>query len=130
MRLLMISIGGGRFAVPADAVTRILDPAIEDDLRILPGGRRATWRGREIRVVDPLARPADGGAPGRIYLVIEVRGDGVLLPVEAAEAIQDVPADAIAPLPDFIFARPGRTVRGVFAGAAGPRLLLDEAALR
>ena len=43
-----------------------------------------------------------------------------------AEAIRDVPAGDIAPLPAFIFARPRRAFRGVFSDGRDPRLLLDE----
>ena len=50
----------------------------------------------------------------------------VTLPPDVVrEAIREVPATAIAPLPPFIFPRPGRAFRGVFADGHAPRLLLD-----
>jgi chemotaxis signal transduction protein len=129
MQLLMIRVGDGCFAVAADAVTHIVDPAIEPGFERAPGAERARWRGADLPVLDPARTLGTGGGTPGLFLLIEGAGGSALLPVDAAEAIRDIRADAIAPLPDFIFAGARRVVRGVFEDGGRPRLLLDETAL-
>jgi len=45
--------------------------------------------------------------------------------VDSAEAIREVAASPIAPLPSFIFASSKRLFRGIFSDGREPRLLLD-----
>jgi len=123
MKLLLVNLGRGRYAVAADVVARILDPATEIDFHLENRSREVTYRGSRIRVASlhgeqQMARVC-------VYLVLEVRGRRALLPVDDAEAIRDVPAAAIAPLPPFIFARQERSFRGVFSDRGEARLVLD-----
>lgn len=113
--------------MPSDAVARILDPAVESEFRLEDGADRATWRGATLPVVGLWATPIERVAP-RVFLLLQGSGGHAVLPVDAAEAIRDVPADAIAPLPGFIFADGRRLVRGLFYDGAEPRLLLDAGA--
>jgi chemotaxis signal transduction protein len=129
MKLLMIRVGSGRFAVAADAVARILDPGIEPGFRLAAGAERAIWRGAELPVLHLRRTLGEGDDEAALFLLIEGEGGRAVLPVDAAETIREIPADAIAPLPDFIFAEPRRVVRGVFEDGGRPRLLLDETAL-
>lgn len=129
MKLLMVSVGGGRYAVSADAVSRIVDPGPGGGLEPAEGGREASLDGRRYPVVD-LHRIA-GEAAGRrgIYLLVVVPRGEVLVPVDEAESIRDVPPAAIAPLPPFIFAGEKRFFRGLFEDGPRRRLLLDEECL-
>lgn len=125
----MIDVGGQRLALPAGAVARILDPAVEGDFEHSQGSDRATWRGAQLPVVDLDATLGSGAGTARVFLLVESGHGRVIVPVDIALSIRDVPADAIAPLPPFIFAGSRRLVRGLFADDEGPRLLLDEGAL-
>jgi len=126
MKLLLVSVGRGRYAVAADAVARILDPATEIDFH--PEGRdpEVTYRGSSVTLVN-LDQGQEVRLPGgsRVYLVLEARGKRALLPVDGADAIREVPAAAIAPLPPFIFERQARRFRGIFSEGGEPRLVLD-----
>ena len=127
MKLLMVNVGEGRYAVPADAVTQIVDPAIEPEFRLEKS--EAVFRGERFTLFDLHA--ASGEHPGAtpVYLLLQGVRRRAIVAVDAAESIREVPAGDIAPLPPFIFARPRRVIRGVFLDGDGPRLLLDEDAL-
>ncbi|MGH9750504.1 MAG: chemotaxis protein CheW [Candidatus Polarisedimenticolia bacterium] len=129
MRLLLVRVGGLRLAVSADAVARIVDPAVEGDF--LPGGPggRIRWRGTEYPAVDLRGVAGEPKGGEAVYLLVDRGRTSVFLRVDAAETIRDVAADRIAPLPPFIFATPRRFVRGLFADPDGPRLLIDEGAI-
>ena len=124
MKFLMVSVGQARYAVQADAVRRILDPAQEADLHLEGAG--AVFRGEHLQLIDLHA--AAGESPGRapVYLLLEGSHRRAIVQVDGTEAIRDVPATDIAPLPPFIFARPGRVFRGVFPDGPSPRLVLDQ----
>ncbi len=124
MKLLMVSVGQDRYAVPADIVTQILDPALESELTL--EASEAVYRGERFPLRD--VHPAAGGGRGvsRVYLVLERLQRRAIMPVDEAHAIREIPAAAIAPLPQYIFARPGRVFRGVFSDGGEPRLLLDR----
>jgi chemotaxis signal transduction protein len=124
MKLLMVSVGEGRYAVPADAVAQIVDPAIERDFHLEDAV--AVYRGERLPVLDLHAAAGERRGPSPVYLLLEGGRRRVVIAVDGAEAIRDVPAGDIAPLPAFIFARPRRAFRGVFSDGRGPRLLLDE----
>ncbi|PYS97551.1 MAG: hypothetical protein DMF50_00235 [Acidobacteria bacterium] len=125
MKLLLISVGRGRYAVAADAVTRILDPERQPDFRREGGGGDAIERGVRYPVLDLHAAAGETPGPSCVYLMVEGRGGRAVLPVDSAEAIREVAASAIAPLPSFIFASPKRLFRGIFSDGLEPRLLLD-----
>jgi len=123
----MMKIGDGRYAVAADAVEQIVDPAVEGDLRLDEAG--AVYHGERLDLVDLHAAAAErrGGSP--VYLLLQGARRRALVAVDGAEAIREVPAEEIAPLPAFIFMRPERAFRGVFPDGPGLRLLLDQDAL-
>ncbi|HEX9427183.1 MAG TPA: hypothetical protein VGA64_05295 [Candidatus Polarisedimenticolia bacterium] len=122
MKLLMVSVGAGRYAVAAEAVAKIMDPALDPGFRHEGNSAEAIHDGTRYPVVeiDPGARGAGG-----LYLLLGKGGARALMPVDSAESIQDVSGTAIAPLPTFIFAGARRPVRGIFADGRTPRLLLD-----
>ena len=125
MKLLLISVGRGRYAVAADAVTRILDPERQGDFLREGGGGDATERGVRYPVLDLHAAAGETPGPSCVYLMVEGRGGRAVLPVDSAEAIREVAASTIAPLPSFIFASSKRLFRGIFSDGREPRLLLD-----
>src|SRR5262249_44515348 len=73
MMLLMLSVGEGRYALPADAVSRIVDPEIEEGFRredhaIVIGGDR-------LPCLDLHALSGEPRGPRPVYLVLDgVRG--------------------------------------------------------
>jgi chemotaxis protein histidine kinase CheA len=126
MKLLLVSVGHARYAVAADAVAGILDPSKGTDLNLGGLNREVTYRGSKVALVR-LDTGQEESHPdrSRIFLVLEAAGKQALLPVDGAEAIRDVPATAIAPLPPFIFARQEKRFRGIFEEGGEPRLVLD-----
>ena len=120
----MVSVGQDRYAVPADIVTQILDPALESELRLEP--TEAIYRGERYPLRNLHAAAGGGRGVSRIYLVLGAARNRAIVPVDGADAIRDVPSTAIAPLPSYIFAGPARVFRGVFSDGGEPRLLLDQ----
>jgi chemotaxis protein histidine kinase CheA len=129
MKLLMVSVGRGRYAVSADAVARILDPQLEPQLRQVDRDGKASVEGQPTRVVDLHRLAGERWEGAGVFLLVQSGGGRTLLRVDQAEAIRDVPPSAIAPLPPFIFAGDRRFFRGVFDDGAFARLLLNEEAL-
>jgi chemotaxis signal transduction protein len=124
MKLLMVSVGKGLYAVPADAVAQIVDPALESDFHLEES--EAVFRGERFPFLDLHAAAGERRGPSPVYLLLEGARCRTIVAVDGAEAIREVPAGDIAPLPEFIFARPRRAFRGVFSDGRDPRLLLDE----
>lgn len=124
MKLLMVSVGKARYAVQADAVRQILDPAQETDLHLEES--QAVFRGERIPLIDLHAAAGERRGLSPLYLLLEGARRRAIVPVDGTEAIREVPAADIAPLPPFIFPRPGRAFRGVFSDGHAPRLLLDQ----
>ncbi len=124
MKFLMVNVGEARYAVQADAVRRILDPAQEAGLEV--EGTEAVFCGERLRLIDLHAAAGEPRGRCPVYLLLEGSRSRALVPVDGTEAIRDVPATDIAPLPPFIFARPGHVFRGVFADGPSPRLVLDQ----
>lgn len=124
MKFLMVNVGQARYAVQADAVRRILNPAQEAGLDV--EGAEAVFRGERLRLIDLHAAAGEPRGRAPVYLLLEGSRRRALVPVDGTEAIRDVPAADIAPLPPFIFARPGHVFRGVFSDGPSPRLVLDQ----
>lgn len=122
MKLLMVSVGTGRYAVAADAVAKIMDPALDPGFRRDGSADEATHEGTRYPVVE-----IEPGARGRgaLYLLLGRGSARALMPVDSAESIREVSGAAIAPLPSFIFAGARRPVRGIFSDGRTPRLLLN-----
>jgi chemotaxis signal transduction protein len=130
MKLLMLSAGCGRYAVPADAVTRIMDSAGARELRAGSTSGVPDRAGEAIPVFD-LRGPAGGADPaGGVYLLVEREGGVALVAADDAEAIREVPGADIAPLPSFIFSGASRIFRGLFSDGRSQRLLVDPGDLR
>jgi CheW-like domain len=127
MKLLMVDVGEGRYAVPADAVTKIVDPALEAGFHL--EDCEAVFQGERLPLFDLHAAAGERRGPAPVYLLLQgARRRGVVA-VDGAESIREVSPGDIAPLPAFIFARPRRAFRGIFPDGAVSRLLLDEDAL-
>ncbi len=124
MKLLMVSVGEGRYAVSADAVAQIVDPAVEADFHLEEA--EAVYRGERIALLDLHAAAGERRGPSPLYLLLESARGRAMMAVDGAQAIREVPAGDIAPLPAFIFERPRRAFRGVFPDDPVPRLLLDQ----
>ncbi|MBI1951653.1 MAG: chemotaxis protein CheW [Acidobacteria bacterium] len=120
----MVSVGKARYAVQADVVMRILDPAQEADFHL--EGSQAVFRGERFPLIDLHAAGEEGRGLSPLYLLLEGARRRAMVSVDGTEAIREVPAADIAPLPPFIFPRPGRAFRGVFSDGQAPRLLLDQ----
>jgi chemotaxis signal transduction protein len=129
MKLLLMSVGAGRFAVAADAVTQIVDPVLDAGTPRESPGDEATIGGARYPVIDLHALSGEPRTGACVYLLLEVKGRRAALPVDAAEAIREIEPDAIAPLPAYIFAPERRLFRGIFSDGRASRLLLDERAL-
>jgi hypothetical protein len=127
MKLLMVNVGEGRYAVPADAVAKIVDPALEAEFHL--EDCEAVFQGERLPLFDLHAAAGEHRGSAPVYLLLQgARRRGVVA-VDGAESIREVSPGDIAPLPAFIFARPRRAFRGVFPDGTGSRLLLDEDAL-
>ena len=124
MKLLIVSVGEGRYGVPADAVAQIVDPALEADFHLEEA--EAVYRGERFPVLDLHAVADERRGPSPVYLLLEGARRRAIVAVDGTEAIREVPAGDIAPLPAYIFARSRRAFRGVFPDGRDPRLLLDE----
>ncbi len=129
MKLLMVNVGRGRYALAAEAVHRIIDPALEPGFREDREAGEAIDNSGRYPVID--LHEMAGEAPGdsALYLLLGGSKGRSVMRVDSAEAIRDVAAASIAPLPAFIFTDPKRLFRGIFRDESGPRLLLDESAL-
>lgn len=130
MKLLMVAVGRGRYAVAVDAVERIIDPALEPHFEEDTETGEATDGRSRFPVLDLHGATGESSSGSCIYLLLGGAGRRAALRVDAAEEIRDVSPSSIAPLPAFIFAERKRLFRGVFSDERGPRLLLDESALR
>src|SRR5256885_7685771 len=102
MKLLMVNVGEGRYAVPADAVEQIVDPALEGDFRLEEC--EAVFRGERFPLVDLHAAAGERRGPAPVCLLLHGARRRAVIAVDGAEAIRDVSAGEIAPLPAFIFA--------------------------
>ena len=129
MKLLMVGVGRGRYAVAAEAVERIIDPAQETNFEEDPETGEATDGRNRFPIFDLHKAAGETSGASCVYLLLGGAGRRAVVRVDTAEAIRDVPPSEIAPLPAFIFAEPKRLFRGVFSDERGPRLLLAESAL-
>ena len=125
----MVSVGSGRFAVVADAVSQIVDPGLDPGFRRAAPQDGATLGGERFPVFDLHALTGERAPNTCVYLLLGGDGRRVAVPVDSAEAIREIAPDDIAPLPSFIFSREHRLFRGIFSDGGGPRLLLDERAI-
>ncbi|HEU4402602.1 MAG TPA: chemotaxis protein CheW [Candidatus Polarisedimenticolia bacterium] len=129
MKLLMVSVGRGRYAVAADALARIADTTSGSEARRVGSERAVTVHGVSYPVVDLHGMLGETPSRSCVYLVLEGKDGRAVLPVDKAEEIHDIPATAIAPLPSFIFAGARRLFRGLFSDGHESRLLLDASVL-
>lgn len=129
MNLLLVSVGRSRYAVAADAVERIIDPALEPEFKREPLADEATHRGESLPVINLHEISNEQQSDECVYLLLGTGARRAVVPVDSAEAIRDVPATSIAPLPTYIFASDRRFFRGIFSDGRNVRLLLDESAL-
>src|SRR5437773_12065267 len=103
MKLLMVSVGEGRYAVPADIVTQILYPALEGDFRVERS--EAVYRGVRFPVLDLHAAAGERPGVATGYRVIESSRNRAAVPVDGADSIRRVPSTALPPLPSSSFSR-------------------------
>jgi chemotaxis signal transduction protein len=124
MKLLIVSVGEGRYAVAAELVARIVDPALEAEFHL--EGANAVYRGERLPLLDLHAATGERRGTSPMFLLLECPGRRGVVPVDGTDAIREVPAGHIAPLPAFIFERDRRVFRGLFPDGRELRLLLDE----
>lgn len=125
----MVSVGSGRFAVVADAVSQIIDPGLDSGFRPGAPEEASMLEAERYPVLDLHALTGERPAGTCVHLLLSGDGGRVVMPVDAAEAIRDIAPDDIAPLPTFIFSSERRLFRGIFSDGRVPRLLLDERAI-
>src|SRR2546428_3828080 len=89
MKLLMVSVGEGRYAVPADAVAQIVDPAVEVDFHLEES--EAVYRGERFPVLDLHAVAGGRRRPSPQFLLPGGAAGPALVPVAGAHAHPAVP---------------------------------------
>lgn len=129
MKILLVRVGRGRYAVAAHAVARILDPSTDATFRLEETTGDLVCGGVRYSVVDLHGAMGERTESRALYLLLDDAPRRVVVAVDGAEEIREVPADAIAPLPSFIFATRQPLFRGIFADGDEPRLLLNERGL-
>src|SRR5256885_15513151 len=103
MKLLMVNVGEGRYAVPADAVEQIVDPALEGDFHLEES--EAVFRGERFPLVDLHAAAGERRGPAPGYLVLHGGRRRAVIAVDGAEAIRDGSAGGGGPPSGLLFAR-------------------------
>ena len=69
MKLLMVSVGDGLYAVSADAVAQIVDPALESDFHLEES--EAVFRGERFPFLDLRDAAGERRGPYPVYLLLE-----------------------------------------------------------
>src|SRR2546428_13950073 len=97
MKLLMVSVGEGRYAVPADAVAQIVDPAVEVDFHLEES--EAVYRGERFPVLDLHAVAGERRRASPAVLLLEGARGRPLLPAAGARGRRAVPPRGLSPPP-------------------------------
>src|SRR5256885_14758041 len=111
MKLLMVNVGEGRYAVPADAVEQIVDPALEGDFHLEES--EAVFRGERFPLVDLHAAAGERRGPAPVYLVLHWGRRRAVIAGGRAQAIRGGSAGGTGPPPGLIFPPPPGALPGV-----------------
>ena len=71
MKLLLVSVGEGRYAVAAEAVAQIMDPALDPKFHREPGAGELIYHGGRCPVVDLNGTAGDEEGGASLFLVLE-----------------------------------------------------------
>lgn len=132
--LVVVRLGGCRYAVPMAAVAEVGRPPALTRVPGLPGwvAGVANWRGRVLAVIDLRTLLAADDAPldrrGRLVVLLAgaVR---VGLLVESVEGIVAAGPDAVEPVLAHLAGSTGGLLAGQLTDGAGPVGVLDLAAV-
>jgi len=128
--LVVVRLGGSRFALPMASVAEVGRPPVLTRVPGLPGvvAGVANWRGRVLAVLDlrgPLgAGTGDLDRRGRL-VVLAHDGVRVGLLVEAVAGETALSPDAVEPTPAHLPAAAGALLAGQVTDAQGPYGVLD-----
>ena len=133
MSHVVVRLGGGRFALPMDAVAEVgRTPAVTR----VPGTPSwvsgvANWRGRILGILDlrellGVDRTDDG--EGRL-VVLQRAGSAVGLVAERVDGVIDVDTDALEPVLLTLQAEAGALLEGQLTDEQGPVGVVDAGAV-
>lgn len=133
MSHVVVRLGGGRFALPMDAVAEVgRTPAVTR----VPGTPSwvsgvANWRGRILGILDLrelLGVPRTDAGEGRL-VVLQRAGSAVGLVAERVDGVIDVDTDALEPVLLTLPAEAGALLEGQLTDEEGPVGVVDAGAV-
>jgi purine-binding chemotaxis protein CheW len=130
---VVVRLGGGRFALPMEAVAEV---GRTPNVTRVPGTPSwvsgvANWRGRILGVLDLrdlLGLPRDGDGEGRL-VVLQRNGAAVGVVAERVDGVIEVDADALEPALVTLGAEAGALLEGQLTDENGPVGVVDAGAV-
>ena len=133
MSHVVVRLGGGRFALPMDAVAEVGRTPAVTRVPGTPGwvAGVANWRGRILGVLDLrelLGVPRGGAGEGRL-VVLSRNGTAVGLVAERVDGVVDVDPEALEPALLTLPAEAGALLAGQLTDEHGPVGVVDADAV-
>lgn len=133
MSHVVVRLGGGRFALPMDAVAEV---GRTPNVTRVPGTPAwvtgvANWRGRILGVLDLrqlLGLPHGDGGEGRL-VVLQRNGSAVGLVAERVDGVIEIGEDALEPALLTLQAEAGSLLEGQLTDEHGPVGVVDAGAV-
>lgn len=133
MSHVVVRLGGGRFALPMDAVAEV---GRTPNVTRVPGTPAwvtgvTNWRGRILGVLDLrhlLGLPHDDGGEGRL-VVLHRGGSAVGLVAERVDGVIDIDEEALEPALLTLQAEAGSLLEGQLTDEQGPVGVVDAGAV-
>lgn len=133
MSHVVVRLGGGRFALPMEAVAEV---GRTPNVTRVPGTPSwvagvANWRGRILGVLDLrelLGLPREGGGEDRL-VVLQRNGAAVGVVTERVDGVLEVDVDALEPALLTLGAEAGALLEGQLTDENGPVGVVDAGAV-
>jgi purine-binding chemotaxis protein CheW len=130
---VVVRLGGGRFALPMDAVAEVGRTPGVTRVPGTPAWVRgvANWRGRILGVLDLrllLGLPAQDAGEGRL-VVLQRAGSAVGVVAERVDGVIEVDAEALEPALLTLDAEAGALLEGQLTDEHGPVGVVDAGAV-
>jgi purine-binding chemotaxis protein CheW len=130
---VVVRLGGGRFALPMDAVAEVGRAPYVTRVPGTPAwvSGVTNWRGRILGVLDLrdlLGLPRDGDGEGRL-VVLQRNGAAVGVVAERVDGVIEVDADALEPALVTLGAEAGALLEGQLTDENGPVGVVDAGAV-